>query len=214
MPLLNDESPRSAFGASPERALPAARQSRLRDGRWVKARLLGTLGAVLLSACAQWPAAAPAVEPFPAPAAGEPPPPAPAPAPAPEAAPTPPPPPVPPAPADPAGSAAATLESALQLAQSRQPGDLTRAQALLEPLAREGAAAPWASIARLLQARLADQRRLEEQSERQSQQLREQQRRLEQLAVQLEALKAIERSLATRPTPPPLPAVSAPARTP
>jgi len=135
------------------------------------------------------------------------PPPAPAPAPAPTAAPP------PPAAPAPAGDPAATLENALLLAQTRQANDLARAHVLLEPLAREGAPAPWAKLARLLQAQLADQRRLEEQTERQVQQLRDQQRRLEQLASQLEALKAIERSLATRPIPPP-PAASPPTRTP
>ena len=171
---------------------------------------LACLVATLLSGCAQMPAAAPAPTPAAAPAAVVPLPPEQPPAPAP-------PPPPPPAPApvpDAAGNPAATLENALQLAQSRQPGDLTRAQALLEPLARDGAAVPWATLARLLQARLADQRRLDEQIERQAQQLRDQQRRLEQLTSQLEALKAIERSLATRPAPP-LPAgASSPTRTP
>ena len=98
---------------------------------------------------------------------------------------------------------AAALELALLLAQRQQPGDLARALALVEPLTRASAPAPWQAPARLLLARLADQRRLEEQLERQGTQLREQQRRLEQLAAQLEALKAIERSLTNaRPTPP------------
>lgn len=102
-----------------------------------------------------------------------------------------------------AGGPPQTLELALLLAQRRANGDLARALTLLEPLLREDAAAsPYAAPARLLHARLAEQRRLEEQLERQGQQLREQQRRIEQLTSQLEALRAIERSLTTRPLAP------------
>lgn len=125
-------------------------------------------------------------------------------------------------------SAGSALELALVLAQSRQSGDLARALGLVEPLTRPGALPRWQPLARLLHVRLAEQRRLEEQTERQALQLREQQRRLDQLASQLEALKAIERSLSNRappaagaastpPTPSagPAPAPSpAPARTP
>jgi hypothetical protein len=107
---------------------------------------------------------------------------------------------------------ASTLELALLLAQSRVNGDLPRALALLEPLARPGGPAPWQAMARLLQARLSEQRRLEEQLERQGQQLRDQQRRIDQLGAQLEALRAIERSLTTRPAATPAPAASAPPR--
>jgi len=105
---------------------------------------------------------------------------------------------------------ASQLELALLLGQSRSNGDLPRALTLLEPLTRPAAKAPWQSLARLLYGRLAEQRRLEEQIERQGQQLRDQQRRLEQLGSQLEALKAIERSLSARP---PQPAGSAPGKT-
>jgi hypothetical protein len=97
-----------------------------------------------------------------------------------------------------------TLELALLLAQQRGPGDLARALALLDPIVRDGAS-PLAPLARLLQGRIAEQRRLEELAERQAQQLREQQRRIEQLGQQIEQLRAIERSLGTRP-----PAASAP----
>ncbi|MBX3634872.1 MAG: hypothetical protein KF683_05710 [Rubrivivax sp.] len=120
-----------------------------------------------------------------------------------------------------AAGAPQTLELALLLAQRRANGDLARALALLEPLLRDDAAAnPWAAPARLLHARLAEQRRLEDQLERQGQQLREQQRRIDQLASQLDALRAIERSLTARPPTPPAvavpaaPAASAPRTTP
>ncbi len=122
---------------------------------------------------------------------------------------------------EPPVGANATLELALLLAQraastataaagTAPNGDLARALVLIDPVAR--GTAPERAVARLLQARLADQRRLEEQIERQGQQLREQQRRLEQLAAQLEALRAIERSLSgSRPGGPPTPAAPAPA---
>jgi len=111
----------------------------------------------------------------------------------------------------------AMLELAVVLAQTRQNGDLARAVGLLEPLARASAPAAWQPVARLLHTRLAEQRRQEEQLERQAQQLRDQQRRVDQLNSQLEALRAIERSLATRPgTPgaPGAPASGTPQRTP
>lgn len=98
---------------------------------------------------------------------------------------------------------AARLELALVLAQTRQNGDLARALALVEPLAKATPASPLYKLARLLHARLTEQRRLEEQVERQNQQMREQQRRLDQLSSQIEALRAIERSLTTRPAAPP-----------
>lgn len=116
----------------------------------------------------------------------------------------------------------ARIELAIALAQTRSNGDLARALSLLEPLIRPAAAlvdaaspsppqvaaapgAPWTPFARLLHARLSEQRRLEEQIDRQAQQLREQQRRLEQLGAQIDALRAIERSLNTRPAAPAAP---------
>lgn len=113
------------------------------------------------------------------------------------------------APADPG----ARLELALLWAHTRHNSDLTRALALLEPLTRPGAPAAWQPIARLLQARLAEQRRLEDLNERQATSLREQQRRIDQLTGQIEALRAIERSLSTRP-PAASPPASGPARAP
>lgn len=115
--------------------------------------------------------------------------------------------------------AAAALELALALAQTRNPGDLTRAIGLVDPVARSAAPEfqPWQPVARLIAARLAEQRRLEEQLERQAQALRESQRNVQQLNEKLEALKAIERSLNNRapaavvPAPAPPPASAAPA---
>ncbi len=104
------------------------------------------------------------------------------------------------------------LELALLLAQQRQNGDLARALALLDPLQQPDAPTATQPLARLLHARLAEQRRLEEQLERQAQSLRDLQRRADQLAAQLEALRTIERSLNTRPPGQPLPAAPAPPR--
>jgi hypothetical protein len=98
-----------------------------------------------------------------------------------------------------------TMELAIALGQTRAPGDLQKAIGLLEGLSRstEAAAAPWQPMARMTLARYVEHRRLEEQLDRQNQQLRESQRRIDQLNEKLEALKAIERSLAPRPTPAP-----------
>lgn len=94
-----------------------------------------------------------------------------------------------------------TLQLALLLGQTRGNGDLARALALLDTLLRSTApeAAPWLPLARLIARGYAEQRRLEEQVERQNQQARDNQRKLEQLNEKLEALKAIERNLTTRP---------------
>ena len=98
----------------------------------------------------------------------------------------------------------ATPASAVQLAlvwlHSRVPGDAARALAQLETVqtSTDPAAQPWAEWARLLLPRAAEQKRLEDQINRQTQQQRDSQRRIDQLAEQLEALKAIERSLAPR----------------
>ena len=110
----------------------------------------------------------------------------------------------------------ATVETplllAVALAQTRQPVDTARALGLVQRVMGNTAAAaqPLHPLARLMEARLLQQRRLEDQLERQAQQLRDAQRRNDQLNERLEAVRAIERSLTTRPAP--LPA--APASTP
>ena len=95
----------------------------------------------------------------------------------------------------------AVLELALALSQQHNGGDVARAVALLEPVARSSAPelAPWQPLARLLLSRVLEQRRLEEALARESARNREQQRTLQQLNEKLEALKAIERSMANRP---------------
>ena len=94
---------------------------------------------------------------------------------------------------------------AVALAQTRQPVDTARALGMVQRVLGNTAPAALAlhPLARLIESRLLQQRRLEDQLERQNQQLREAQRRNDQLNERLEAVRAIERSLTTRPTPPP-----------
>ncbi len=98
----------------------------------------------------------------------------------------------------------AILELALALGQTRNPADTVRALGLLDPLLRSAdpAAAPFQPWARLLATRYNEQRRVEDHADRQAQSLRDSQRRQDQLTQQLEALKAIERSLTARPPAP------------
>jgi hypothetical protein len=93
------------------------------------------------------------------------------------------------------------LQMALALGQTRNPADTVRALNLLDPLVKstDPQAAPWQPWARLLVSRLGEQRRLEDHVERQNQQLRDAQKKQDQLAQQIDALRAIERSMTTRP---------------
>lgn len=102
------------------------------------------------------------------------------------------------------------LQQAVALAQTRVPANTARAQSLVQRvLAQTGPQAQALQpLARLLAAQIGQQveaRRLEEQVERQNQQLRDSQRRIDVLNDRLEAVRAIERSLPSRP------AASAPA---
>lgn len=97
---------------------------------------------------------------------------------------------------------AAQLQLALALGQMRQLPELIRAQELLARVLGNAEAQPLHGLARLLAARYGEQRRLEEQLEKQTQQVRELQRKLDQSNERLEALKAIERSLTSRPAAP------------
>lgn len=96
---------------------------------------------------------------------------------------------------------ATVIELAMALSVQHNPGDATRAAALLEPLLKSGTPElqPWLPMARLISGRVNEQRRLEDLVERGNAQRREQQRSLQQLNEKLEALKAIERSMPTRP---------------
>ncbi|EJL87456.1 hypothetical protein PMI15_01149 [Polaromonas sp. CF318] len=98
-----------------------------------------------------------------------------------------------------AASPEAQLQLSLVLSQLRQLPELIRAQELLARVLGNADAQALHPLARLLASRYSDQRRLEEQLEKQNQQLRDVQRRLDQTNERLEALKAIERSLTSRP---------------
>ena len=99
---------------------------------------------------------------------------------------------------------ASQLQLALVLAQLRQTPELIRAQELLTRLLANPDAEAQAlhPLARLLASRYGEQRRLEDLVEKQNQQTRDVQRRLDQTNERLEALKAIERSMTSRPPPP------------
>ena len=98
-----------------------------------------------------------------------------------------------------AASPEAQIQLSLVLSQLRQLPELIRAQELLARVLGNTDAQPLHPLARLLASRYAEQRRLEEQLDKQNQQLRDVQRRLDQTNERLEALKAIERSLTSRP---------------
>lgn len=102
---------------------------------------------------------------------------------------------------DPGNAALRQMQLALALMHLRQPADTARALGLVQRvIAHPGAdSVPLKPLARLLANRLVDQRKLEDNVERQAQQLRESQRRIDQLNERLEAMRAIERSLTTRP---------------
>ena len=106
-------------------------------------------------------------------------------------------------PADPARQPADDLQLAIALGQTRAPGDLARAQSVLQRVLSnpQEEVRMLHPLARLLSARYAEQKRLEEQLDRQSQQLRDSQRRIDQLNERLEAMRAIERSLTSRTAP-------------
>ncbi|HEY0201800.1 MAG TPA: hypothetical protein VGC24_08925 [Burkholderiaceae bacterium] len=93
------------------------------------------------------------------------------------------------------------MQLALALGQTHANGDLQRAQTLVQRTLTNPSedARPLWPLARLLAARYGEQRRVEEQLDRQSQQLRDSQRRIDQLNERLEAVRAIERSLTSRP---------------
>lgn len=98
-----------------------------------------------------------------------------------------------------AASPEAQIQLSLVLSQLRQLPELIRAQELLARVLGNADAQALHPLARLLASRYAEQRRLEEQLDKQTQQLRDVQRRLDQTNERLEALKAIERSLTSRP---------------
>jgi hypothetical protein len=112
---------------------------------------------------------------------------------------------------DPGNAPQRQMQLALVLMQLPQAVDTARALGLLQRVVSNALpdATPLKPLARLLALRLLEQRKLEEGLERQNQLLRENQRRIDQLNERLEAMRAIERSLTTRP--PSVPNASRPA---
>ena len=104
-----------------------------------------------------------------------------------------------------ANSVEAQMDQAIALGLTHTAGDLQRAQAIVDQIIHNTTpqADPWRAPARLLASMYADQRRAEELAEKNAQALREaqreSQRKLDQVNEKLEQLKAIERSLNTRP---------------
>jgi len=100
------------------------------------------------------------------------------------------------------------MDQALAMSMTHNPGDLARAQGVLDQVLHNNTpqADAWRSLARLLAYRLGEQKRAEDAVERSAQQLRDaqrdNQRKLDDANAKLEALKAIERSLNTRQTSP------------
>ena len=103
------------------------------------------------------------------------------------------------------------LQLALALSQLRQTPELVRAQELLTRLLANSDAEAQVlhPLARLLAVRFGEQRRYEDLLDKQTQQTRDVQRRLDQTHERLEALKAIERSLTSRPPVPVAPVAPA-----
>lgn len=95
-----------------------------------------------------------------------------------------------------------TIRRAMLQATLRTPGDLARAQTLLDSITQASSeeAKLLAPLAQFLSGQYADLRRQDETVERLNGQVRDAQRRNDQLNEKLEALKNIERSLSVRPT--------------
>jgi hypothetical protein len=104
------------------------------------------------------------------------------------------------------------MQLALALTHTNQAADTVRALALVQRVVGHPGpeSVPFKPLARLLAARLTELRRVEEMNDRQAQQLRDSARRIEQLNERLEAMRAIERSLNSRPSAPPAAPASAP----
>ncbi|MCB8745374.1 hypothetical protein LHU53_00445 [Rhodoferax sp. U2-2l] len=91
------------------------------------------------------------------------------------------------------------VQLALVLSQFRQLPEFQRAQDLLGRVLANPSEQALHPLVGQLAYRLGEQRRLEDLLDKQNQQTRELQRRLDQTTDRLEALKAIERSLTSRP---------------
>lgn len=102
---------------------------------------------------------------------------------------------------DPGSSVQRQMQLALLLMHAPPPNDTSRTLGLLQRVISHPSdeATALKPLARLLATRLATQRKLEESNERLNLQWREAQRRIELLNDQLDAMRAIERSLSPKP---------------
>ena len=102
---------------------------------------------------------------------------------------------------EPGDSAPRQVRLAIALGVARSSVNSIRAQALLQRVLAQNTpeAVALHPLARLLLAQQGEARKADEQLERQAQQLRDAQRRIDQLNDRLEAVRAIERSLPSRP---------------
>lgn len=100
-------------------------------------------------------------------------------------------------------SAELSLRKAMVLGLSRNPADLALVQLHLDSAAAAAPDARLRQFARVLGTHVAEQRRLADSLDRLGRQLKDSQRRNEQMAEQLEALKAIEQKLPATPGLPP-----------
>lgn len=102
---------------------------------------------------------------------------------------------------EPGSSARLQMQLALALMHAPPPQDTVRTLGLLQRVISHPGdeAVALKPLARLLATRLATQRKLEESNERLNLQWRDAQRRIELLNDQLDAMRAIERSLSPRP---------------
>lgn len=109
---------------------------------------------------------------------------------------------------------ATQMQTALVLAQTRNPADLARAVSVLQKVITNPSAdaQPLQPLARTLSARFTEQRRVEDDRDKQVQAVRDAQRRIDQLNDRIEALRAIERSFARPNNPPAAPANPKPAQ--
>ncbi len=105
---------------------------------------------------------------------------------------------------DPGNDVDKQLRVALTLINHRRSADTAKALGLLQKVeaSSDAIVEPLKPLVRVLEARLMEQRRLEDQADRQAQVVREYQRKIEALNRRLEAMRAIERSLSPNPMTP------------
>lgn len=95
------------------------------------------------------------------------------------------------------------VQQAMVWSLLRGPGDLARSVQQGDELLKRVDNASWRPLLQVLQAQWQQQRRQEDQVDRLNTQWKDEKKRADQLNEKLEGMKAIERSLAPKPTPTP-----------